>query len=288
MERSLIRTRDFTPEELRKWQLRLLDILVYFRDFCEEHQLKFWLTGGTLLGAIRHKGFIPWDDDIDVQMPRDDYERLKIIWNNEADTSRFVCESPTEDRKTGFPMVMIRSVNTTCIYAHSKNLDICHGLKIDIEYLDGVPSNRIGRLINSFCAKISAVYRMDRFPVHSSFPIRAVSWILLRCVPSNHLRWKIVKLCENRQRKFSFDNSEYVRYSNCRIQKKNSFDKLIYVDFEGFRMPIPSKYDDVLKTSYDDYMQLPPEDERYPITDQLAYYNLDRSYVEFKGIYYCV
>lgn len=80
MEQKLISVKDFTPEELRKWQLKLLEILVYFRDFCNEHNLRFWLAAGTCLGAVRHKGFIPWDDDLDVQMPREDYDKLIELW----------------------------------------------------------------------------------------------------------------------------------------------------------------------------------------------------------------
>ena len=90
----LISVKDFSSEELRRWQMRLLEILVYFRDFCEAHDLKFMLAAGTCLGAVRHHGFIPWDDDLDVQMPREDYDKLVKIWNEEADTSRFVCEEP--------------------------------------------------------------------------------------------------------------------------------------------------------------------------------------------------
>lgn len=62
---------------------------VYFRDFCKENNLKFFLCGGGCIGALRHKGFIPWDDDVDVFMPRDDYEKLREIWAQNADTDRF-------------------------------------------------------------------------------------------------------------------------------------------------------------------------------------------------------
>ena len=99
-KQKLISVKDFTPEELRKWQMKLLEILVYFRDFCDSHNLRFYLAGGTSIGAVRHHGFIPWDDDIDVQMPRDDYEKLLKIWDKEADTSRFVCEYPTKEKCT--------------------------------------------------------------------------------------------------------------------------------------------------------------------------------------------
>ena len=288
MEKTLIRTRDFTPEELKKWQLRLLEILVYFRDFCEGHQLKFWLTGGTLLGAIRHHGFIPWDDDIDVQMPRDDYEKLLTIWNKEADTSKFVCEHPTEQRNTGFPMAMIRNVNTTCIYEHSAKLDICHGLKIDVEYMDGVPSNFFAAKLHYIIENVMDLCKIGRIPSHTNLAKKTISWIILKFAYSNHLKWKVISICEKFLRKYSFYNCEYARFSNCNMQKRSSFDILIYVDFEGYKMPIPKEYNDVLTRSYGDYMKLPPENERHPITDGLAFYDLDNSYLKYKGKYYFV
>ena len=79
---KLIYLKDVSPEELRRWQLKILDILVYFKDFCEKHNLTFYLSYGTMLGAVRHNGFIPWDDDIDVSMPREDYDKLYDLWRN--------------------------------------------------------------------------------------------------------------------------------------------------------------------------------------------------------------
>ena len=75
--------------KLRDLQLKCLEILLYFKDFCEKHNLRFFLCGGACIGAIRHKGFIPWDDDIDVFMPREDYEKLGDLWNKYADTERY-------------------------------------------------------------------------------------------------------------------------------------------------------------------------------------------------------
>lgn len=149
-ENKMMSLKNASPEELRKWQFGLLDILVYFRDFCKEHNLKFYLAGGTRLGAIRHQGFIPWDDDVDVQMFREDYDRLIELWDKEADTSRFVCQVSNKDRSSRFPMATVRSVNTTCIYDHSVNDDFCQGLKIDVEFLDVVPKGMINKILHTF------------------------------------------------------------------------------------------------------------------------------------------
>ena len=285
---NLISVKDFSSEELRKWQLKLLEILVYFRDFCEEHNLRFTLAAGTMLGAVRHKGFIPWDDDVDVQMPREDYERLIRIWNKEADTSRFVCDVTTKDYCSKFPMAVIRSVNTTCIYDHSVNSDICQGLKIDVEFLDGVPEGKYAQKLNLLCAYILALFRSQRIPARASKVKTIVSAILLGLFPSNHLKWIISRFCEKRLMKYKYSEHNTVRYLFCPPREKAIFEKIVYFDFEGYKMPIPEGYDSYLRAAYNDYMKLPIEEKRKPATDNLVFYDLDHSYLDYKGKYYCI
>ena len=86
----------FTPDKLRELQLKGLEILLYFKEFCEKHKLTFFFCGGCCIGTLRHKGFIPWDDDVDVFMPRDDYEKLYVLWNKYADTKRYSCNRTNE------------------------------------------------------------------------------------------------------------------------------------------------------------------------------------------------
>lgn len=285
---NTISVKDFSPEELRKWQLKLLDILVYFRDFCEAHQLRFYLSAGTCLGAIRHKGFIPWDDDLDVQMPRPDYEKLIEIWNKEADTSRFVCSVTTKNYCSRFPMAVIRSVHTTCIYDHSVNDDLCQGLKIDVEFLDGVPEQKIRNKWNKLCAKLLALFRAQRIPNRASLIIKSLSFLILTVCPKS-LLWKLSIPLENQIKSVPFDGRcKWVRYLSCNGAPKSCFDSALWVDFEGERMPIPIGYDQFLRNAYGDYMQLPPEASRQPATDNLVFYDLDHSYLDYKGKYYCV
>ena len=286
-EQKLISVKDFSPEELRRWQLKLLEILVYFKDFCEMHHLRFMLAAGTCLGAVRHGGFIPWDDDLDVQMPREDYEKMIELWNKEADTSRFVCSVTNDKECCRFPMAVIRSVNTTCIYNHSVNDDICQGLKIDVEFLDGVPDNKLTRLYNKVLAYILALYRAQRVPERASKLKTVCARFLLWLVPSWKARCRVSNYCEKQIKKYRFGEQEYVRYLACALRPSKSFIDQVYLDFEGYKMPVPVGYDAVLRAAYGDYMQLPPEDARKPATDNLIFYDLERSYLEYKGLYYC-
>lgn len=286
-ERKLISVKDFSPEELRKWQLKLLEILVYFRDFCDANGLRFWLAWGTLIGAVRHQGFVPWDDDIDVQMPREDYEKLLELWPQKADLSKFECLTTTKDICSKFPMTVIKSVNTTCIYNHSVNEDISQGLKIDVEFLDGVPNGKYMRKINKECSRLLALFRAQRVPERMSPKIKSQAKFLLKIL-NKKMMWTISVLLEKQMKKYKFADCEYVRYLSCPLEKRSGFDSTIYVDFEGYKMPIPIGYDQILRAAYKDYMQFPPIEQRKPATDNLVFYDLDHSYREFKGKYYCV
>lgn len=286
---KLISLENVSQEDLRKWQLGLLDILVYFRDFCNEHGLVFYLAGGTRLGAIRHHGFIPWDDDVDVQMFRKDYDRLIEIWNKEADTSRFVCQVSNERMCSRFPMATIRSVNTTCIFDHSVKDDFCHGLKIDVEFLDVVPKERWKKKLHTYFCLILALYRAQRIPRRASRRVKNIAAFLLAICPSRFLRWKVSNWCEKRIKQYNPPtDSDIVSYLMVAPYKMEWFKDTKWVNFEGYEMPVPSGYDQILSAQYGDYMQLPPVDKRTPVTDNLVYYDLNHSYIDYKGKYYCV
>lgn len=102
-------------DDLRSLQLKSLEILLYFKKFCESHGLTFYFCGGCCIGAIRHQGFIPWDDDIDVFMPRDDYEKLFKIWDKYADTKRYSCCRTTREKFIGNVMTTVVDNNTEVI-----------------------------------------------------------------------------------------------------------------------------------------------------------------------------
>ena len=130
MEEKLIRFADLDKEEFRRLRLKMVEMLTAFDDFCHENGLQYFLTNGTCLGAIRHKGFIPWDDDMDIALPREDYERLFEIWPNQG--NKYQLLKPGKTTLTGVHIAQLRDSTTTCIYEYAKNYDICHGVKIDI------------------------------------------------------------------------------------------------------------------------------------------------------------
>lgn len=125
--------RNISFEEMKKVEL---EILSFFADFCETHNLRYFLAYGTLIGAIRHKGFIPWDDDVDIQMPREDYDILISLFNIGND-SPYRLISPLE-KQSCYTIVKIIDTRTIKIENGIKNDPL--GIDIDIFPLDGIPS----------------------------------------------------------------------------------------------------------------------------------------------------
>ena len=277
---------------LRDLQLKALEILLYFKDFCDEHKLKFFLCGGSCIGAIRHKGFIPWDDDIDMFMPRNDYERLEELWNKYADTQKYSCCRSNKDINYKHPMTTIRDNNTTFIRDYQAGLDVNHGVRIDIIPYDGCPESKIKRLIQIGWAFVFHLFNREATSSTHFKYIGKIGEIILRIIKNKDTRYKIWKYAEgqmtkypiNKDTKYVTDLCSYFRFIKIRYPKEY-FDDIIYREFEGHQMPIPIGYDGYLKMAFGDYMELPPEEEREP-KHEAVYIDLENSYKNYRGIYY--
>ena len=279
--------KDLSNEELRRLQLRLTDILNELDRFCEEHGLTYFLTGGTCLGAARHKGFIPWDDDLDVCLPRKDYEKLTELWNQCHPDGKYVLCRPGKDMLTGVHITLIKDSTTTCVYGFSEQYDICQGIKIDVEPLDGAPDGKLAQLVQTFFANLYGLFAAQRVPTHYQ-PTwkKIVARMVLPVFKFKGFCYKVFSMAERQVKKYDLDKCSKVKWNFGAFREvydKDVFLPLTKLEFEGKLRPVPGQYDKLLRIAYKDYMQFPPEDKRYPITKVLAF-DLDRSYEEYRKI----
>ena len=263
-------------ETLRKLQLKELESLVYFDNFCKEHDLTYFLLGGCVIGAVRHNGFIPWDDDIDVMMPRRDYERMLKLWKQEESNERFLMLKTDGEVFTGNCFATLIDTSATMVKENQKNIDVPHGIVTDVFPLDGCPDGRLQRYMQYYHAMMYSLYISEVVPSKHGGLIKIVSSILLKLVPSRERRTKIWKKHEKKMTRYAFNTHKkctelcagpgYMRNE----YPQSAFKEIVYHEFEGLQMPIPKGYDAYLKMAFGDYMQLPPEDQRVPHHDLVA------------------
>jgi len=277
----------------RKIQDKLLEILLYFQQFCEEHELQFVLAGGTCLGAVRHQGFIPWDDDVDVFMLRDDYERLGQLWDRYADTERYACVRSNELYNIHHTATEIKDSNTTFINRHCVDLDIHQGLMIDVIPLDAVAERPLPRLAQIANGMLYCAFNFQRLPEHKSKIFYYMTKAALSIVRSPKTRYRIWKREEELLSQYRIATHPLVASFGeglaimCQRFPKEWFLNPGTAMFEGHEMPVPADVDSYLTISYGDYMTLPPEEERIPRHDTV-FMDLEHGYKQYRGIKYCV
>ncbi len=247
--------RKLSLEECKKISL---DILIDIADFCDKNNITYFLSVGTLLGAIRHKGYIPWDDDIDIMMPRPDYERLLKEYKGP-----YKLLKPEEGllyyAKAYDPDTVKYEADTD----YKKNKPI--GVDIDIFPLDGVVNDEkiIEKMYKKECF-LETLLRLSNQPIFlRKNPIKCINRIIPRIIGSKN----IVKMIEKNAKIYDYDTSDYViRWRWSPNGFTGALPKSVYEkatgEFEGHSFCIPKGYNEFLTAFFGDYMTLPPEDKR--------------------------
>ncbi len=278
-----------TAEEVRKMQMKGLEMTLFFDRFCAEHDLMYYFCGGCCIGSIRNGGFVPWDDDVDVFMPREDYEKLKRLW---VDTPEYSIQYTTKDVLTENQFLTICANNTTFIKTYQMNLDINHGLVLDVLPLDGCPTG-FRRKIQKLWALLYSLFIVGKAPENHGKAVYYGGKVLLTLVKPKSWRYHMWRLCERQMSKYPIAECQYItelcagpHYMQNEYPKE-WFEKAVRVNFEGHELPIPVGYDGYLRMAFGDYMQLPPV-EKQVCHHEFEVMDMDNSYKIYRGKRYFI
>ena len=250
-------------------QGKLLDMLVWFDHFCRENHLRYYAIGGTLLGAVRHEGFIPWDDDVDVAMPRPDYDRLAQLMGSWIHDDFIMLETEnSKDEKYCFPFSKLYNITTTMY--ENVNTGLKRGVYVDVFPLDGIGNGeqpdwkwfgKIRRRCQIHVARVTGIREGRSF-------MKNAAAVLAKAVPNrilnNHaLRLKICEMC----RKYDFDSSDWAgnllgNWEGREIMPREYFGEPTPYRFEGHEILSFEKAEEFLTSLYGNWHELPPEEER--------------------------
>lgn len=267
--------REYDAKLLRKVQMTEKKILEKFISICEKYHLKYFVVFGTLLGTVRHKGFIPWDDDIDVGMPRGDYEKFLKVAQEECG-NEYVLQTIDTDSRYHLYFAKLRMNDTEFVENTLQDAGSIDGFYIDIFPYDIIPDNekewRKHMKESVFYGMLLSVNRVREPQIARSGAIadsaKSMVWAIL------HYGMKVLgikgtfvwKKCmqtmtkyENTKNKrlttFAADASKWIVYD----EEIGDMEELA---FEDIVVAVPKGYDAILKRNYGDYMQVPPKEQR--------------------------
>lgn len=281
---EVIATNDFQMKKmsLKDIQQVSLNILKDVHQFCVDHQISYTLFGGTMIGAIRHQGFIPWDDDVDIAMPRPDYEKFLASYKSNNGYKLFA--SGTKENFLAFSRVCemndTRVVNEILPWSNQQT-----GVWIDIFPLDGAPDDKDKSvvLLKSLRRRwVKCCYaRAAHAPYSSAKNLMGKIKLLIKksiyndtFIPVDYVVRKYIETATKIVwgETNHFWNCSYLRYGMREYQEMNDFSYTIQVSFEDSLFFVCNGYDHLMRTKYGDYMQLPPNEKQKSNHALCSYY----------------
>jgi len=249
--------------DLQHLQHVILDIVKYIDKLCQENNIQYYLEGGTCIGAIRHKGFIPWDDDLDIIMDSENYDKFIAVCREKLDANKYYLQEGYRDWPMPFSKIKLLGTvfeEPSMYYDHPDH----RGIFVDIFRLEDVSNSKVGQFWQYFCGEVLLCHCLSQRGFDNpSFKKR------LLIMASFPLKIKFIRKFFKRQvERYRNKKTDYVgmfggryRFHNS-IYKRSDFSNPIRVPFEDTLLPVPSGYNAILTQIFGDYMTPPPMREQ--------------------------
>ena len=246
----------------RHLQLVILSIAKDIDFLCRENGIKYYLIGGSAIGAIRHKGFIPWDDDLDIIMDAANYDKFISVCRTKLDNNKYYFQEGIKDWPLPFTKVKLRGTHLKEIEGIGDS--DTDGIYMDIFKMDNVSNNPIVARWQYFCGKLFLTYQLSVRTYKSASLKKRILMALSFPLKSDKIRGWVLKQTTKYNDK---DTNSYgfffgrTRYHNSVVRKK-LYGEPLYVPFEDTMLPVPEHYHEYLTQMFGDYMVLPPVEQR--------------------------
>lgn len=249
----------------RAIQLVELEILKVVDRICKENKIPYSLYAGTLLGAVRHQGFIPWDDDLDICMLRGDYELFLQVWEN-SPPAGFLLQNKETDSDFTQSFSKIRKDHTTFLQPREETYSYHKGIFIDVFPIDRVPVGAFRRRVFQAECMMYQLFTREFQPPMGSELQKVSSSLLLNGTNAKQrarIRGALLNRITRNQNDCSLETIAIETPASIKLlMPANLMDEFVTLSFEGQDFMCMSRWDDYLRLKYGDYMQLPPENER--------------------------
>ena len=264
-------------------QDKILEIMMYIDEFCKNNDIDYCLMGGSALGAKRHGGFIPWDDDLDIFMTPDNYEKFRSLFNKKGDKEQFYLQE-WGARDGMVTISKLRMNGTTYIESSLKDKDMHHGIFVDIFILHNCPKSKIAKRWQFLWAKYVITKGLANRGYNRRKGFLGFLVKLLRLFPKNML----IKFGLKQVYKYRNENTDELCnflgkavYSNA-IYKREWFEPTVYANFEKVQLKIPENLHDFLSFRFGDYMT-PPSLDRIKWEQHAESWYVDKDFREVLG-----
>lgn len=270
---------------MNEMQKKLIEMLGWFHEFCLKNNFRYYIIAGTMLGAVRHGGFIPWDDDIDVGMPRSDYERMKRLYSGKGG-NKYVFEFPDFKNKE-YPFLWGKLYDTTTTFIEKQRHPVKRGIYIDVFPLDGVGNDL--SIAEKNYKHFYSQYRLNLM-ISSAFlkrrSLKKNAGVLVGRIISPLFvnKQKLAKRIDVSCKRFDFDKSDFVcnllgGAGTKGIVPRSCFGTPTLIKFNKLEVFGLEKPDIYLKSMYGDYRKLPPVEKQISLHDSICL-NLNKGYLE--------
>lgn len=249
-------------KDLQRMQTEMLDVV---DAFCKEHSIPYSLYAGTLLGAVRHQGFIPWDDDLDICMSRENYNRFIELWQKNK-PSGYILQNKETDSGFTQSFTKIRKENTTFLQYDWEIGRYHTGVFIDVFPIDRIPKRRIKRILFYWNVMKYQLFTREFIPAKSNAVVKFVSKTILILTPEKSRKAKreklLSKITQHNENKLLKTVAIETMDSLKQTYSETMLDEYVLLPFEGRQFMCFKEWECCLVSKFGNYMKLPPEEER--------------------------